>query len=100
MNLDDYQTAAAAFSLPVDCEIKEWLAVQTLGLAGEAGEVTEHVKKYLLYGRPLDREALDKELGDVLWYISELCTILGLSLEQVAENNIEKLRTRYPEVSA
>lgn len=99
MNLDYYQTLAAAFSLPVENQ-RERLAIQTLGLVGEAGEVSEPIKKHLHYGRPLDREELVNELGDVLWYLAELCTILGLSLEGVAEYNIQKLHTRYPEVNA
>lgn len=70
----------------------------TLGLAGEAGEVAEKIKKVL---RDKDgridqntREEMSKELGDVLWYISQLATELGLSLEKVASGNIEKLKSR------
>jgi NTP pyrophosphatase (non-canonical NTP hydrolase) len=68
-----------------------------LGLAGEAGEITESVKKGILHQHGLDREKMKKELGDALWYISALCTKLGLSLEEVMIANIEKLKTRYPD---
>ena len=70
----------------------------TLGLAGEAGEVCEKVKKVL---RDSDGQfsaeavgAIQKELGDVLWYASRLAAELGLDLGQVAEENLSKLASR------
>lgn len=70
----------------------------TLGLAGEAGEVAEKIKKVLRDGNNLiteeKKEEIKKELGDVLWYISQLATELNLSLEEVASHNIEKLLSR------
>ena len=70
----------------------------TLGLAGETGEVAEKVKKAIRDegGTMSDarRAELEKELGDVLWYLSQLATELGLSLGRVAEGNIEKLASR------
>ena len=69
-----------------------------LGLAGESGEVAEKVKKIIRdKGGLIDeetREALKKELGDVLWYVSQLATEFGLKLDDVAEGNIEKLYSR------
>ena len=71
----------------------------TLGLAGEAGEVSEKVKKILRDNNGVADEErkkeLTKELGDVLWYLSQIATELGLSLEEVASLNIEKLRSRH-----
>ncbi len=70
----------------------------TLGLVGEAGEVAEKVKKVI---RDKDgkfdiesKEAIKKELGDVLWYLSNLCTELNFSLNDVALLNLEKLKLR------
>jgi NTP pyrophosphatase (non-canonical NTP hydrolase) len=65
----------------------------SLGLAGESGEVAEKVKKWIRDGN-LDRAAIEKELGDVLWYISALACDLDLELEQIAERNIQKLTDR------
>lgn len=70
----------------------------TLGLAGEAGEVAEKIKKVIRdKGGVMDgetRELIKKELGDVLWYVSQLATELNLSLNDIAEHNIEKLYSR------
>lgn len=75
-----------------------WLAYPALGLAGEAGEVSEHVKKTIRDdgGSVSDerRQALSKELGDVLWYVAQLATELGLDLDQIAQANLEKLLSR------
>lgn len=68
-----------------------------LGLAGEAGECCDVVKKhYYQDGREVKEKLLD-ELGDVLWYIAETTTALGYTLDDIALHNVEKLKKRYPE---
>lgn len=67
-----------------------------IGLAGEAGEVAELVKKGIFHQHGLDLEALEKELGDCLWYIAAICTKAGLDMRQVMMKNIAKLQERYP----
>jgi NTP pyrophosphatase (non-canonical NTP hydrolase) len=75
-----------------------WLSYPALGLAGEAGEVAEHAKKTIRddAGVITDerRAALRKELGDVLWYVAQLASELGLDLDDIAEANLEKLLSR------
>jgi len=66
------------------------------GLAEEAGEVLSHVRKHVMQGRRLDRDAVALELGDALWCLSIAADTLGVSLRDVARLNVEKLRTRYP----
>jgi len=70
----------------------------TLGLAGEAGEVAEKIKKVIRDNNSAINEEvraeLAKELGDVLWYVSQLATEFNLDLDVIAEKNIEKLLSR------
>lgn len=73
------------------------LEVTALGVAGEAGEIADLVKKYLGHGHPLDAAKLIAEGGDVLWYLARLCDYLGVALEDMAKYNVEKLRQRYPD---
>ncbi len=97
MNFEDYQTAASKTALyPRRMSNVEY---PTLGLAGEAGEVANIVKKIQ---RDHDgvltdetRAKLKDELGDVLWYISACADELGLSLAEIAEFNIQKLAKRH-----
>ncbi|MBY6293909.1 hypothetical protein GLU60_00790 [Nanohaloarchaea archaeon H01] len=65
----------------------------SLGITGEAGEISEKIKKKERDGK-LDEEDLAKEIGDVLWYLSQLATELDKDLGEIAEQNIEKLKDR------
>ena len=69
-----------------------------LGLCGESGEIAEKIKKVIRDEAGIvseqKKEEIKKELGDVLWYLSQIATELGLSLSDVAKLNIEKLRSR------
>jgi NTP pyrophosphatase (non-canonical NTP hydrolase) len=100
MNASDYQEQAARTQIPepgFDIPGHEMMLVwNALGLAGEAGEVAELVKKGVFHRHSIDRTKLEKELGDVLWYASALCTALGLELGEIMQINIEKLKVRYP----
>jgi len=90
MTFEEYQKLAATTAIyPENYRI----VYPALGLAGEAGEVAEKVKKFVRDGT-LDKESLKKELGDVLWYISALSRDLDISLDDVASRNIEKLQSR------
>lgn len=94
MQLSDYQ-ALAQRTARTDHPARALVAVA--GLTGEAGEVAELLKKHHGHGHELDHEALAKEIGDVLWYLAELAACHGLSLDAIAEANIQKLRARYPD---
>ncbi len=76
----------------------EKFAYLPLGLAGEAGEVAEKFKKIIRDKNgeinKMDKQEIKKELGDVLWYISQISTELDLELEEVAKNNLNKLSSR------
>jgi len=70
----------------------------TLGMMGEAGEVSEKIKKVWRDKNKVfneeDREEIKKELGDVLWYMSQLASEIGIELDDVATNNINKTQSR------
>lgn len=92
INLDEYQELALRTAFyPQQYRV----VYPTLGLCGEAGEISEKVKKALRDSEgkfPL--EALAKELGDVLWYLAALSHDLGLSLNEIARMNLAKLEDR------
>ena len=68
-----------------------------LGLFGEGGECADIFKKYMFQGHEFDRDHMLKEAGDILWYVAELVSGLGTTLELVAQMNIDKLKVRYPD---
>jgi len=68
-----------------------------LGLAGESGEVADMAKKRYYHDVDYTREAMKKELGDVLWYLTAVAKDNGMTLEEIAIGNVEKLRKRYPD---
>ena len=78
----------------------ERLLTAAVGMSAESGEFTEIVKKIIFQGKPVNQENLfhlKRELGDVMWYVSQACLGLDISLEEVIQMNFEKLSARYPE---
>ena len=96
MTIHEYQKLAMT-TLNPELSQRDVLINGVMGLCGESGEAIDIVKKHLHQGHELDREKLIKELGDIAWYLAETATALDVSLEEVLERNIEKLRSRYPE---
>jgi NTP pyrophosphatase (non-canonical NTP hydrolase) len=90
MNFKEYQEKARGTAI---YPTKFKIIYPTLGLTGEAGEVAEKIKKWIRDGS-LDKEQVEKELGDVLWYWANLCSDLKISTESVAIKNIKKLQDR------
>jgi NTP pyrophosphatase (non-canonical NTP hydrolase) len=71
-----------------------------LGLTTEVGELVDPIKKHCIYSRPLTNEVLEnmrEEIGDILWYLAILCNQFHWSLGDIMQDNIAKLRTRYPD---
>lgn len=66
------------------------------GMAGESGEVLDHMKKHWVYDRPIDREKVLEEMGDTLHYFTMLCIKMQWSYADVIRANMIKLRKRYP----
>ncbi len=96
MTVNEYQKQAMVTLNPALSQ-KDVLINSVMGLCGEAGEAIDIVKKWLAQGHELDREKLKKELGDVAWYLAEAATALDLSLEEVFQGNLDKLKKRYPQ---
>jgi len=71
--------------------------IAALGLAGEAGEFANMIKKLTAHGHNIPKEKLAEELGDVLWYVAEAASACNLNLDDIAVKNIKKLKARYPE---
>ena len=77
----------------------ERLLTAAVGISAEGGEFMEIVKKMVFQGKPYNddnREHLIIELGDVCWYVMQGCMALGVSLDEVVEGNVDKLKKRYP----
>jgi len=68
-----------------------------LGVASEAGEFADPVKKAIFYGKPVDLVNMDEEVGDILWYLALYCNTRGIIMGELMDRNIAKLRKRYPE---
>lgn len=96
-DVEDFQARIAELNQQ-GVEIQQMLTA-AIGLAGEAGEVADLVKKVTFQGKPYGddlRAKLIEEIGDVAWYLALTCTSVGVTLEEVLERNVAKLQSRYP----
>lgn len=96
MNMQEYQELAMRTSMKFSV-YQEALASGAICLAGEVGEFCNKVKKHLWHGHALTDQDMREELGDILWYVATLAEHMGLTLEEIAQENIAKLQKRYPE---
>lgn len=94
MKFNDYQEATNETAVTSGPENDVTIERCVLGMAGESGEVCEKVKKFLREDDPEYLDDLEDEIGDVLWYIAQLCEQLDLEMNTVAERNVEKLADR------
>ncbi len=97
MKFDEYQKRALSTVLTTDDKFKDLLH-WVLGINGESGEIAEKIKKIIRdKGGKVsaeDKQELAKEIGDVLWYLAVLAEDLGVSLDDIAVANLEKLQSR------
>lgn len=95
MNMNEYQKLAArTINNELTSEEQEFHAL--FGMVGEIGEIHSVYQK-MFQGHSLEPAHLQKELGDLMWFIAEYCTSYGWNLEDVARMNIDKLKARYPD---
>lgn len=97
MKISEYQEFCAKGILPATLE-REPIVGFALGLAGESGEVVDDIKKKYFHGRTIDPDHTIEELGDVMWYVANIATQLGVTLDEVIERNADKLCVRYPQM--
>ncbi len=96
LTLDEYQSLASR-TAGAGGDGQRRLIIAALGLAGEAGEFANMVKKLTAHGHDISAETLADELGDVMWYVAEAASAIGIPLGEIGQTNVEKLRQRYPE---
>ena len=98
-----YITDALRTESPVTPELVERLTGiprdihALMGLVTETGELVDAFKRFVFYGKPIDKVNIKEEIGDLFWYLAILCHAHGLNFEEVMAANIDKLRKRYPQ---
>lgn len=95
MEFDKYQEQSY-IAVPPHEGVKDEVANWAVGLSEEVGEVNNIIKHYLWNGETIDKAKLIEECGDVLWYLSAMCTVFEIDFDTVANLNIAKLYSRYP----
>lgn len=94
MHFDQYQVLAMRTR---DVKRDTDLLLGCMGIAGEAGEFIDLIKKNLYHQKPVDDIEMQKELGDVLWYMALVCDAKNWNFNDIACLNIKKLEERYPQ---
>ena len=100
MNYKEYQSQSERRCLNLKDNLREDLSDElhkVIGISTEAGELLDAYKKHFAYGKNLDVVNVGEEIADIMWYISNLCRIKGIDLEEMMERNINKLKARYPD---
>ena len=95
MNLKKFQEACKATAIKIDnpdLEISTW----GMGIAGEAGDVASCIKKTFIHKKDV-KDGIRENIGDTMWYIAMICNFMGWSLDEILEENYEKLKERFPE---
>lgn len=104
---DESESHMQMYNRMVDIQIESKLRVNAsllltgaIGIASEGGEFSEIVKKCIFQGKPMDEQTqfhIKRELGDIMWYWINSCRAMGLNPNEVIAENVEKLKSRYPD---
>ena len=96
---EDVERTEAVTDMPMTrrCADNTRLLHGAIGIATEAGELLDALKKHIYYNKELDKVNISEEIGDVLWYAALLCNCLEIDMQDVMDTNIAKLKARYPE---
>lgn len=93
-NLKEYQALCQATAVSLDPPEKEILT-WGLGITGEAGDVASCIKKTLIHDND-QRAGIRENIGDAMWYMAMICNYFGWNLQEILDENVEKLKKRYP----
>lgn len=96
LTVSDYQKLASR-TINTNLSEKDILINSVMGLCGEAGEAIDIVKKHIAQGHDFNKEHFIEEIGDIAWYLAEAATAVDYDLGDILQQNIDKLRKRYPE---
>lgn len=98
MEFKTFNKIASMYDAPLTVENAKAVEISyVMGLVTEAAEIADIYKKHLAQNQPLNIEHIKIELGDIMWYIKGLLNVHGLTLEQVLQSNVDKLKQRYGE---
>jgi len=97
MDFNEYQELSLRTASEASTSKEQLILNGVMGLCGEAGECIDIVKKHKFHGHTLDEEKLKDEASDCLWYLAAIAEGLGITLEEIAIHNVEKLKKRYPD---
>lgn len=96
MNLKTYQKLASRTLTKLESPLLDELHMVT-GIVTESAELADAYKKHFAYKKPLDEVNCKEELGDLMWYISNLCMLKDWDIDDILDKNIKKLSARYPD---
>ena len=95
MEISKYQEEASRTCASIDEGLLDDMHM-VLGMQTEVAEIADVYKKHIAYGKELDLVNVKEELGDVMWYIANMCNFHGWDLREILDTNINKLKIRYP----
>lgn len=96
MNLNEYSEWTKNTCAKLDTPVLDTIHM-LMGMTTEIGELTDCFKKQIAYNKAVDWTNVKEEIGDTMFYIASFCRINNLDLQNIIENNVEKLESRYPE---
>lgn len=96
MEINEYQNKAARTCVNLGDLLKDNVHM-SLGMCTEASEIADVFKKQLAYKKEPDMINVKEEIGDIMWYVVNMCNINGWDLRDILASNIKKLEARYPE---
>ena len=96
MDIREYQEKAKR-TLNNDLQFDEQLSNLCMGLAGESGEVVDYIKKCMYHNHKLYKQKVIEELGDMMWYLTNIASLFSLPMDNILDVNIKKLEERYPD---